>query len=69
MTDWQPIETAPKDGTFLLLALDDGDFPIVGGFDTEGGKFSCARYGDAFYPQPTHWMPLPSPPKGAAYDH
>jgi len=61
---WEPIETAPRDGTFVLLALRGGDFPIVGSCDTKGGEFGCARYGDAFWPQPTHWRPFPNPPPG-----
>lgn len=60
--EWQPIETAPKDGTeFLVFCTDDGHSYIcfcnylAGGYwnpDAEvGGKLN-----------PTHWMPLPKPP-------
>lgn len=64
MTDWQPIETAPKDGTRILGFLISGRTPIIGLF----------RYWDdedeaGFYPDNllvvvpiTHWMPLPDPP-------
>lgn len=69
---WRPIETAPKDGTEIIL------FAIEEGFEDEGpsvwiGSWSTtAWYGPAWtayehrseteYLTPTHWLPLPSPP-------
>lgn len=67
MNDWQPIETAPKNGTHVLLYH-------------KGGSIASGRWGKPFHmwlssyrpsdtecdletPQPTHWMPLPPPPK------
>ena len=63
MTDWQDISTAPKDGTWVLACR-------------AGTKISSAAYWDedeetwlalneAFKRTwiPTHWMPLPDPPK------
>jgi len=72
---WQPIETAPKDGTVLILAAHD----IHGHSDPGGPRrivrsaywddYLCSGRGEwsasAFtthYP-PTHWMPLPDPPE------
>ena len=57
MTMWQPIETAPKDGSFILLATPKGR--IADGFWSP-------VYGVWSWPyvmiEPTHWMPLPERP-------
>ena len=76
MSDWQPIETAPKDGTSVLLF---GPLGVVLGRwcdaqrDTEDfykrhqllNFFSHTGWSYDFVDQhqPTHWMPLPEPPK------
>lgn len=54
---WQPIETAPKDGTEVVVVDFDGDRFIASSTD---GK----NWYDCAYPVycPTHWMPLPAPP-------
>jgi len=68
---WKPIETAPKDGTRVLIE-DRGiyiaywsercafeQFKTMPGwqiFDCEDGWYSVAAEA------PTHWMPLPAPP-------
>ena len=60
MRDWQPIETAPKDGMIVLL---DADVPWrirIGYYNN--GKFHSIPQGSMANDQPTHWMPLPSPP-------
>jgi hypothetical protein len=67
---WQPIETAPKDLTEVLVydADRDGVFvaqyesnaqPPYWSYDTHDLVFN-ARSGELM--KPTHWMPLPSPP-------
>lgn len=60
MTDWQPIETAPKDGT-EVIAYDDGVY-ISHWYVTNPQIFGWWA-GDAGGINPTHWMPLPTPPK------
>jgi hypothetical protein len=88
MTKWQPIETAPKDETeVLVFRMDCGCTPIVhvafyrseeqwdncppGGWASKEeyvGWWSYVRNSisqeklDDCY-TPTHWMPLPLPPK------
>ncbi len=70
---WQPIETAPKDGSPLLLyrPWDDKtmarDSGYPGAIWHSGGWGKSAFPGDTFrgeatYGKPTHWMPLPPPP-------
>lgn len=54
MSDWQPIETYPKDGTsFLVWSKNCTDLSIAW-HDEEGEPL------ERFY---THWHPLPPPPK------
>jgi len=70
MSEWQPIETAPKDGTRVILWLKDECFPALAAWimfcpdDEEPGwyVFEMGQYGDDFN-EITHWMPLPEPPK------
>lgn len=52
---WRDIESAPRDGTRVLLAIGGGNVAI--------GKWTD---GDAANPATaTHWQPLPSPPEKA----
>lgn len=72
--NWQPIETAPKDDTRILLA--DHEYVAIGRWrlaiqadegwqereawmtwDCEDALFSGR------FDNPTHWAPLPSPPR------
>jgi hypothetical protein len=61
---WQPIETAPKDGTFVLLYCPSslGSYMDVYSF-TECGGWQCSNFEYSPYPDPTHWMPLPDAPE------
>lgn len=75
---WQPIETAPKDGSvvlgwrFYLVAIKwtgDDVFPWeaihLGGHPCLGLKTNGFCDGDMSL---THWMPKPTPPTGASHD-
>ncbi len=69
MTSWQPIETAPKDGTSVLLC-DEYGMQVCVWSETSVHGFMDWVYGacDGEYnfrhafDSPTHWMPLPDPP-------
>ena len=65
---WRPIETAPKDGTRILLCSNGGavwmglwrtdDEPPYG--KAGWTRFNCVDVGW----EPDNWMPLPPPPEG-----
>lgn len=73
---WQPIETAPRDGTpVLTYSADAAADPRQGPVGNPGTPILVMAYivgewelvdeiGDWHIPQydPTHWMPLPAPP-------
>lgn len=80
MSEWQSIETAPKDGSCILVwsrtwagevnrpEEDNGSCYVA--FYTNGksdyhGEWWYVHGGDAHasWVQPTHWMPLPTPPE------
>lgn len=72
--EWQPIETAPKDGRVIIVGRDMGSSGFVRGFGRfEGDPGSmisgwvCRGFtdppGDLGLANPTLWMPLPEPPK------
>ncbi len=72
MPRWRPIETAPKSHDGLLLY--DGASVSQGGWlsqvdqgaDYEGqGGAPSPGWWSVDGGQPTHWMPLPEPPREA----
>lgn len=59
--EWQPIETAPRDGT--IIRVRQGSWTPVHGYFA-GGEWRFVEYA---HPNPahlTHWMPLPPAPLG-----
>ena len=64
--EWQPIETAPKDGA-KILAYADGSMTVVYWLEC-GDNWELAESGswaESGEWEPTHWMPLPLPPAGS----
>lgn len=67
MNTWEPIETAPKDGTEIILgfAHEANIGPVAlprvrsGKWLQTHGEWSIAYLRGN---PPTHWMPLPKPP-------
>lgn len=73
---WQPIETAPKMKTILLFAVTDTDDAGKvrnwrmgtgfwhSGYEEDGSPWRWeGQQVRAWEAQPTHWQPLPEPPK------
>jgi len=80
MSEWKPIESAPKDNDCarILLLFASGEVSVAywdpywaeGGRGYQGGlawiePCSGERL-DQHYDVPTHWMPLPAPPSEPA---
>lgn len=60
-SQWQDISTAPKDGTVILLGR-TGYQPLYQGHWTKNpDEWWVGMLGISV--KPTHWMPLPEPPK------
>ncbi len=76
MSKWQPIDTAPKDGTSVILAVTGGpNGPAIGEarwHEAYGGDWWWAGNSPGDYwggpiseiqlGMPTHWWPLPAAP-------
>lgn len=61
--DWQPIESAPKDGTRVLCWNKEWEAPESGClYGPSWAANSLAADKGGWKYQPTHWMPLSEPP-------
>ena len=71
---WQPIETAPKDGTLVILyggyfgvslgSWREDDYLAERGEMWLDNSYDEYSTGFASWPlEPSHWMPLPPPPE------
>ena len=69
LPQWQPIETAPKDATEILVWADGRGCAVVTWMveGYAGPTWQLTHTGsyaeDSEVYWPTHWMPLPEPPK------
>ncbi len=65
MTGWQPIETAPKDGSMFLI-WDGRSYGFASWWHDEKMHWLKQETRQGYrHPEdqePTHWMPLPPPP-------
>jgi hypothetical protein len=65
MSEWQPIETAPKDGRPVFLWA-DGSAVEVWAWNEKNSRWETSDDG-VFWREgaeygPTHWLPYPEPP-------
>jgi len=66
MSEWQPIETAPKDGTKVLGYLPYSTMcpvSVMQWIRCTCGKDTWATIPGHWHILTSHWMPLPEPPK------
>jgi hypothetical protein len=68
--NWQPIATAPKDGTHVDLWVNGQRLPDCWWFEADDvDAYWVQRYSEtksAFFDvdgEPTHWMPIPKGPE------
>jgi hypothetical protein len=63
MSEWRPIESAPKDGRPVLVF--HNRIVIEAWFSERWGRFVQSETGGTNGIMPTHWQPLPAPPEDA----
>jgi len=63
MTEWQTIETAPRDG-LSVLGYANGEMAVIYWWYEDSWQIDVAKIcaSESCW-WPTHWMPLPKPPK------
>ena len=72
VAEWQPISTAPKDGTIVIVWWWNKVITAWcagAGLSRDGGdrwRSHAMEVVSTDYPRPTHWMPLPKAPNGAS---
>lgn len=64
MSGWQPIETAPKDGSWIIVASTHNRYYLaaVQWNDDYWWDVNEANHNDPMDYAATHWQPFPDPP-------
>ena len=66
MSEWHPIETAPKDASWIMLGISGRNEVMLGYwhnlFQAWWGQ-TCANGEFKQWQRATHWMPMPDAPK------
>lgn len=61
--EWQPIETAPKDGSTVMVSSSNEEVCLARCYKISKKRFKWFAFIPVKHPfRPTHWMPLPEPP-------
>ena len=70
MSAWQPIETAPRDGSIIIAFHAAWTRPSAVWWETTqggGGQWMFdSDDSERAKPEPTHWQSLPAPPEDGA---
>lgn len=66
-SDWQPIETRPRDDSQFLACTEDGRVMIFNGIILDRILTNDDRAPKHLQFPATHWMPLPTPPERNAH--
>ena len=62
VSEWQPIETAPKDGRRIIAATPSYTEPLILYWMKNNGLAAWWDWDLDSYTDVTHWQPLPDPP-------
>ena len=64
MSEWQPIESAPKTGERIIAVDINDDFyePCIVWWQDEWRDMGDIGANGQYDYEPTHWMPIPEPP-------
>ena len=66
MSEWKPIETAPKDCAFSGFQRLTDELYVIAPMYWSGTEFVILQYhcdNTEHTMRPTHWMEIPTPPK------